>query len=147
MDMPSEKNVDGTVIRITVGERLQTRRARLAEGGNMKKRKRKYDSELPRKMYTYFTGFQDAGAPSFDKFARSLGITLEELTAYRRNKEFDRAYRECGEIRRDYLIDTALTKRHDPSFVKFLLTVEFGMGEEEKGVTDGTLNLRLEVVE
>ena len=110
------------------------------------KRKRKYESDLPRRMYTYFTGYQDAGAPSFDKFARTLGITLEELTAYRRNKEFDRAFRECGEIRRDYLIDTALTKRHDPSFVKFLLTVEFGMGDDEE-VSDGTLNLRLEVVE
>ena len=113
----------------------------------MKKRKRKYDSELPRKMYAYFNGFQETGAPSFDKFARLIGITLDELTSYRRNKEFDRAFRECGEIRRDYLIDTALTKRHDSSFVKFLLSAEFGMGDEEKSSVDDSLNLRIEVVE
>ena len=113
----------------------------------MKTRKLKYDRELPRKMYSYFTGFQDTGAPSFDKFARLIGLTLEELLAYRRNKEFDRAFRECSEIRRDYLIDTALTKRNDPSFVKFLLTVEFGMGETDGKGGDTTLDIRLEVVE
>ena len=108
----------------------------------------KYQKDLAKRMYLYFAGYSDpAGVPSFGKFARSIGVTLDELSSYRKQKKFERAWRECSEIRRDYLIDTALTKRHDPSFVKFLLTVEFGMGEEEKGVTDGTLNLRLEVVE
>ena len=110
--------------------------------------KKKYEKELPRQMYTYFiSAAAEFSAPSFSKFARSIGVTLEALEEYRKHKEFDRAWRDCIEIRRDYLTDCALTRRYDPSFVKFLLTVEFGMGEEEKGATDGTLNLRLEVVE
>ncbi len=112
----------------------------------MKKRKRKYDSELPRQMYTFFSSYEDVGAPSFGKFARSIGITHEELSDFRKHAEFDRAWRECSEIRRDYLIDRALTKRHDPSFVKFLLVAEFGMGEENEQ-TDSSVNLTLEVVE
>ena len=93
-------------------------------------------------MYKFFCEFSDAaGAPSFEKFAISRGITLEELTSYRSKKGFDRAYRECGEIRRDYLIDRALTKRFDPSFVKFLLS------EDIESDTDNTLTLELEVIE
>ena len=112
----------------------------------MKNRKRKYDRELPRQMYAFFSGYDEPGAPSFEKFARSIGVTLEELSGYRRKSEFDRAWRECSEIRRDYLIDRALTKRHDPSFVKFLLAAELGMGEESEN-SDSSLNLTLRVVE
>ncbi len=99
---------------------------------------------MPSRLYTYFHGFEDTGAPSFSKFARRIGATLEDIMGWRGHAEFDRAWRECSEIRRDYLIDNALTRRHDPSFVKFLLTTEFGMGEDE---ADGTLEVRLEVIE
>ena len=93
-------------------------------------------------MYKYFYSFSDAaGAPSFVKFAMLHGITVEELISYRKKREFDRAYRECCEIRRDYLIDRALNKRFDPSFVKFLLT------EDTSDETDDTLTLKLEIVE
>ncbi len=93
----------------------------------------RYSSDMPRKMYTYFLTYEGTqGAPSFSKFARSIGITLEDLRAFRKYDEFDKAYRECNEIRRDYLIDTALTKRYDSSLVKFLLSSEYGMGGEEK---------------
>ena len=73
-------------------------------------------------MYSFFCEFEGNEAPSFSKFARSIGITLCELEGYRMHKRFDEAYRECSEIRRDYLIDRALTKRYDASFVKFLLS-------------------------
>ena len=109
------------------------------------KRKVKYSGKLPRQLYTFFITYSDSGAPSFEKFARSIGATLEEITKFRSHGEFERAYRECNEIRRDYLIDAALTRRHDPSFSKFLLTVEYGMGEKEKE-EDGELNVTLEVI-
>lgn len=105
---------------------------------------KKYKKDMPSRLYTYFYGFEDTGAPSFSKFARRVGATLEDITRWRGHAEFDRAWRECCEIRRDYLIDNALTRRHDPSFVKFLLTTEFGMGEDK---ADGTLDVRLEVIE
>ena len=56
-------------------------------------------------------------------------MTLEDLTAFRKNRTFDKAWRDCIEIRRDYLIDAALAKRADPSFVKFLLSDEAGYSE------------------
>ncbi len=110
-----------------------------------KKRKTKYSSDLPRRMYGFFTAYSDAGVPSFSKFARSIGATLAELEGFRSRKEFDRAYRECSEIRRDYLIDNALNKRFDSSFTKYLLSIEYG--EAENASENGDLTLRLEVSE
>ena len=103
----------------------------------------KYTKDLPKRMYIYFAGYDEPlGVPSFGKFARSIGATLEELSSYRRVEKFDRAWRECSEIRRDYLIDMALAKRFDPSFAKLLLTLESEVDPE-----DGRLALSLEVIE
>ena len=110
------------------------------------KKKRKYDKTMPAAVYTYFRDFSEGGAPSLSKFARLVGITLEELSRWRAGQpKFDAACRECSEIRRDYLIDSALTRRQDPSFTKFLLTTEFGMGEE--GEADRRLEVSLELIE
>ena len=106
----------------------------------------KYKKELPRLMYSYFLSFDKSeGAPSFSKFARKIGATLKELEEFRKKKEFERAYAECNEIRRDYLIDSALNKRADGSVVKFLLTTEYGMGED-KSIEDNSLLVTLEVL-
>lgn len=111
------------------------------------RRKMKYAKDMPRKLYTFFITYSDnQGAPSFIKFARSIGITLDELERFREHSEFERAYRECNEIRRDYLIDGALTKRYDSSLVKFLLGAEFGMGEKDKEKEDTGLTVTLEVL-
>lgn len=96
----------------------------------MKKRGIKYSKDLPRLLYGFFNSWQDAGLPSFDKFARSIGTTAEVLRDMRKHSEFDRAWRECIEIRRDYLIDAALTRRFDPSFAKFLITEDASSNEE-----------------
>ena len=99
---------------------------------------------MPRRLYRFFTEYSEAGVPSFVKFARSAGLTVADVERFRCRKEFDRAYRECEEIRRDYLIDGALTKRYDGSFTKFLLTLS-----EEKSAREDVsdLTLRLEVKE
>ncbi len=103
----------------------------------------KYTKDLSKRMYVYFAGYDEPlGVPSFGKFARSIGATLEELSSYRRVEKFDRAWRECSEIRRDYLIDMALAKRFDSSFAKLLLTLESEVDPE-----DGRLALSLEVIE
>lgn len=106
-----------------------------------KKQKRKYYPELAGRMYSFFISYSDKGAPSFHKFARSIGMTCRDIERFRSHKVFDEAYRECQEIRRDYLIDHALDRRFDSSFTKFMLTLE---GEQ---VSDGEdeLLLRLEV--
>ena len=105
-------------------------------------KKARYKKEYPRLMYLYFTGYDEpGGAPSFVKFARRLGVTVSELDGFRRKKEFDAAWRECNEIRRDYLIDNALCKRFDASFTKFLL------GEESSGEDSSDFKLTLQVVD
>ena len=110
------------------------------------KRRIKYTKDLPRRLYAAFHNHTDKKtAPSFSKFARSIGATLEELMEFRAHEEFERAYRECNEIRRDYLIDQALTKQFDQSLVKFLLTAEFGMGEKEERCDTG-LDVTLTVI-
>ena len=109
-------------------------------------KRKKYERRMPHTMYTYFIGYSDSGVPSFSKFARSIGATLADIESWREHDEFDRAYRECNEIRRDYLIDGALGKRYDASTVKYLLTNEFGM---EDGSSDEArhLDVTIEVVE
>jgi hypothetical protein len=108
----------------------------------MKKRKVRYTGQLPRAMYCFFRSFSDQGAPGFRKFADSIGATLEDIESWREHEEFERAYRECSEIRRDYLIDNALTRRFDPTFVKYLLSLEYG----EKDCAEEELAVKLEVI-
>ena len=112
----------------------------------MRKKRARYTNDMPHRLYTFFLSYTDHGAPSFGKFARSIGVTLAEVEAFRRYSEFDRAYRECNEIRRDYLIDNALTKRFDPSFTKFLLTSEYRMGEDI-GDDEKKIDITLEVID
>ena len=112
----------------------------------MKKNHLKYTNDLPRRIYTFFLNYDGPGAPSYSKFARSIGVTLGDVESYRRHKEFDRAYRECSEIRRDYLIDNGLVKRFDSSFVKFLLTSEYGMGDGKGAEDDKEMKVTLEVI-
>ena len=108
----------------------------------------KYTSDMPRNMYKFFLGYSEAcGAPSFSKFARSIGATVADIEGFRKHAEFERAYEECNEIRRDYLIDNALCKRFDGSLTKFLLTAEFGMGERKEDTCDNRFDFTLEVLD
>ena len=110
------------------------------------KRRTKYTKDMPRLLYTSFISHCDKrSAPSFSKFARSIGATLADVEEFRRHEEFERAYEECNEIRRDYLIDQALTRQFDPSLVKFLLAAEFAMGEKEER-RDTALDVNLTVI-
>ena len=112
----------------------------------MKKHHSKYTTDLPRRLYTFFLNYDGHGAPSFQKFARSIGQTLTDIERYRRHGEFERAYQECSEIRRDYLIDNGLVKRFDSSFTKFLLSSEYGMGDAKTTNEDKELKVTLEVI-
>ncbi len=106
----------------------------------------KYAPDMPRRLYTFFATCTDQGAiPSFSKFARSIGVTLAEVKGFCVNEDFKRAYDECNEIRRDYLIDNALCKKFDGSFTKFLLTAELGMGENSDA-ENGGFDFTLEVI-
>ena len=106
-----------------------------------RKRTASYKSTYPSLLYRFFVSYEGPGAPSFGKFARQVGVTAEDLELFRKHKRFEKAYRECSEIRRDYLIDNALTRRFDPSFVKFLLDNESCADEGEN------LSVRIEVAD
>lgn len=102
---------------------------------------KKCTKELSEKMYGFFKNYSGDGAPSFSKFARESRLTVERLESFRKNGEFDRIYRECKEIRKDIIIDKALTKRADASFAKFLLS------DEEDGKGEGGIDLTITVIE
>ena len=109
------------------------------------KKKAKYRKELARAMYSYFSGYSESfGAPSFAKFARSIGVTVRTLEGFRKKREFDEAWRECNEIRRDYLIDSALCKRFDSSFTKFIYALEYS--SEAEGKEDAEMRFVLKVL-
>lgn len=108
-----------------------------------KKPTEKHIQKLAEKMYHFFADYEDRGAPSFVKFARSIGLTTDFIKSLRSQRDFEIAYLECQQIRRDYLIDRALDKRFDPSFTKFLLTLE----DEAESSEDGNFTLHLEVVD
>ena len=111
------------------------------------KKERKYDKSFPKEMYKFFiSSAVDGTAPSFDKYARSIGVTLETLIGYRKHREFEKSWRECIEIRRDYLTDSALTRRYDPSFVKFLLGAEFGVGNDDN-LPESDISVSIKVVD
>ena len=112
----------------------------------MKKNHSKYTSDLPRRIYTFFLNYDGPGVPSFSKFARSIGATVYDIEQYRRHREFERAYQECSEIRRDYLIDNGLVKRFDSSFTKFLLSTEYSMGVSSDADDDKEIKVTLEVI-
>ena len=112
----------------------------------MKNDHSKYTNDLPRKLYTFFLNFDGVGAPSFSKFARSIGVTLTDIERYRRHGKFERAYPECSEIRRDYLIDNGLVKRFDSSFTKFVLNSEYAMGDGKTQDDDKEIKVTLEVL-
>ena len=106
----------------------------------------KYNSDMPRQLYLFFVNYNDVGLPSFTKFARSIGATSEDIEKFRKHGEFDRAYKECSEIRRDYLIDNALAKRFDGSVSKFLLSCEFQMDKDMDDDEKNKLDVTLEVL-
>ena len=106
-----------------------------------RKPKIKYTYELATRMYLFFTNYDLDGAPSVSKFARSVGATCEDIEKFRKYTRFNKAYAECMQIRRDFLIDRALVRRFDPTFVKFLISSEGG------DLEDGEFTLRLEVKE
>ena len=127
---------------VSAEENGAIRNAPTAAKGVEGMKRTRYKKEYPRMMYLYFVGYDEAnGAPSFSKFARRAGITVSELESFRKKKEFDAAWRECSEIRRDYLIDNALCKRFDASFTKFLLA------EETVSDSSTDFKLTLQVVE
>ena len=117
---------------------------RRKEKGMGRNKRPKYTPELCGRMYRFFLGYEDRGLPSFTKFARSVGLSTEELLSFRRHKRFEAAYKECLEIRRDYLIDRALDKRFDGSFAKFLISCQV---ESESSDEAGNITINLTVRE
>ncbi len=105
----------------------------------------RYQKDLPKKMYSFFVTYQATDSiPSFVKFAEKVGLTVSDLEGFRSHKPFDKAYVACCQIQRDILTDRALTRKFDPSFVKFLLSEDM----ENAGKSDGdnALSVTVEVL-
>ena len=57
-----------------------------------KKPTEKHMKKLAEKMYYFFADYEDRGAPSFAKFARSIGFSTAELESRRSSRDFDQSY-------------------------------------------------------
>ena len=121
------------------------------KGKSMTKSRKKiqYNDDLPGRLYSYFLGYDDpTSAPSFTKFARLIGVSSKDIQSFRKHARFEKAYDECLHIRRDYLLDRALCKRFDPSFVKFLLSDDREFPQEKMTPPeDEGLHVKIQVVE
>ena len=112
------------------------------EGDVLRRKKIRYTSDMPRVLYTFFITCTESGEiPSISKFARRYALTVEDVEKFRSHKEFDKAYKEANEIRRDYLIDSALVKKFDPSFTKFILSEDFTDEKTEESID---INVKVE---
>ncbi len=104
-----------------------------------------YDPSLERQMLSYFGGPDDGEYPTFSGFARRVGLPLRQLETFRGEEPtFAAVWEECRERQKAKLVVGALVKRYDPSFAKFLLCHEFGVGEEN---IDPEFHVTVEVVE
>lgn len=103
-----------------------------------------YNPGYERQMLQYFTnsGSDTNAFPTFSAFAEEIGVSLAEMTEWKRSEpSFARAWEECRERQRARLIVGALTRRYDPSFCKFLL------GEISPERSAEPFTVRVEVVE
>ena len=111
----------------------------------MKKKKAKYTKDMPRMLYSYFLDAVASGEiPSISKFARRIAMTVDDIEGFRAHGEFEKAYKEVNEIRRDYLIDSALLRKFDSSFTKFILSAEYGEGTDGGADDNITVSIKVE---
>lgn len=83
----------------------------------------RYKTEYCQALLDYFRQGGDGALPSLARFAYGLGIPYGLLAVWERDHdEFATAMREARRILEELLVDKALAKAYDPTFVKFLLS-------------------------
>ena len=103
-------------------------------------KERDYSVKYKRLMYEHFSRLilndkgEVIGIPSIVSFAREIGVSLGTVERWiREQEEFSSVFSECTERRKQLIIDAAFCKKIDPTFAKFYLSAEFGLGEKESG--------------
>ena len=117
-------------------------------------KEREYSSKYKRSMYEHFSRLitnekgEVVGIPSIVSFAKEIGVSLGTVERWiQEHEELSEVYSECTERRKQLIIDAAFCKKIDPTFAKFYLSAEFGLGEKNEGegegisVTDGDKRL------
>ncbi len=81
------------------------------------------ETELAKKMLSYFSYSDERRLPSFAKFAAATGHTVAALKSFcEKSEKFSQAYEECRARLYDMIAEGALMKKYDSSFAKFLLS-------------------------
>ncbi|MDY3845783.1 MAG: hypothetical protein SOZ62_02585 [Eubacteriales bacterium] len=87
------------------------------------------------------------GLPSLTKFASMINVTRATLNVWAaENEEFAIAMEEAKARICDVIKDAAALKYIDSSFSKFLLTAEYGYGEEAKDSDNVPFDVNVTVV-
>ena len=105
----------------------------------------KYKKKFIEEILLYFSAepTKDAEYPTFEGFAKKIGVTVRTMERWAAEKEdFGEAYERCRDVQKRFLIIGGLTERYNSAFAKFLCGVH-GMSDknaanEKDGDTGGS---------
>ncbi len=103
----------------------------------------KYRKELPARLLSFFDFSAGEGLPTFSDFRRQEGLCLRDFSRFLKRADFAAAVAEANARLADALRVGALTKRYDPSFVKFLLTEADGGQDGEAAERRFSVEIRV----
>ena len=107
----------------------KNKKGRFTEGNNYAKGNKgagKYKRRFIDEMLLYFSAepTKDAEYPTFEGFAKRIGVTVRTLERWAAEKEdFGEAYERCRDVQKRFLIIGGLTERYNSAFAKFMCGV------------------------
>lgn len=120
----------------------KNKKGRFTEGNNYAKGNKgsgKYKRKFIDMMLLYFSAEPAQGVeyPTFEGFAKMIGVTVRTLERWASEKEdFGEAYERCRDVQRRFLITGGLTERYNAAFAKFMCGVH-GMTDKNSKSDDG----------
>lgn len=114
----------------------------------------KYKDEYADKIVAWFAekAELDADYPTFERFAREIGVIHETMREWAKHfARFRSAYEACKDIQREVLAVRTLGRMYEPSFAKFLAINNLGMVDQTsvqvQGDTDKPLAVDIRIVD
>ena len=120
----------------------KNKKGRFTKGNNYAKGNKgagKYKRKFIDEMLLYFSAepTKDAEYPTFEGFAKRIGVTVRTLERWAAEKEdFGEAYERCRDVQKRFLIIGGLTERYNSAFAKFMCGVH-GMTDKNSKSDDG----------
>ena len=107
----------------------KNKKGRFTKGNNYAKGNKgagKYKKKFIEEILLYFSAepTKDAEYPTFEGFAKRIGVTVRTMERWAAEKEdFGEAYERCRDVQKRFLIIGGLTERYNSAFAKFMCGV------------------------